>query len=357
MKIACLIGSLQMGGAERQMVVLASTLSRMGHEVTVLTYHPLNFYRSELEKSGAEYLCFSGGTSLLRSAFFLAHYMKSTGTGMMISFLRRPCVKACLAHILYPRFKLVVSERGAIVNLRRRDKLRFRMYRKADAVISNSFAQREVMVSQFPKLSGLVVTVPNAVDTALFHPGGGRRSSPRIVLVTARICAQKNFLGLIEAAKLMKSDNFQIRWYGSASGKYASACLKTLEESGLGDSFLYFSSVLSVEEIYREATVFCLPSFNEGTSNSLAEALASGLPVAASRVSDNAMYVGPDNGVLIEDPSDPRCIAEALDSLLALPDDALEAMGERSRRIAVEKFSFERYEGQYAALLDSIMGR
>ena len=51
MKVLCLIENLGSGGAERQMVGLAALLKERGHDVTVLTYYPDDFYKHVLDEA------------------------------------------------------------------------------------------------------------------------------------------------------------------------------------------------------------------------------------------------------------------------------------------------------------------
>ena len=48
MKICCIIASLRLGGAERQLAGLAAMLRRAGHDVEVITYRDGDFYASVL---------------------------------------------------------------------------------------------------------------------------------------------------------------------------------------------------------------------------------------------------------------------------------------------------------------------
>ena len=48
MKIVCLIDNLSAGGAQRQMVMLAKLLKQNGHDITILTYYPHDFFLQEV---------------------------------------------------------------------------------------------------------------------------------------------------------------------------------------------------------------------------------------------------------------------------------------------------------------------
>ena len=360
MKIACHISSLELGGAERQILVLCETLREQGHDVTLLTSRKGDFFIGELERKGITHRQISGGSTVNLVSWSLARYMRESGTQMLVTFMQRPSVKGCVAHMLWPHFILAVSERGTLDRLRLKDKIRYALFKQADCIICNSFAQKEFISNLHSDLAGKTVTIVNAVDTLKFAPAEaaakpGIAQISKVILVTARLRRQKNFLNLLEAAKLMKTTDFKIVWYGQKNGgNYCRKCMKALEESGLGGKFIVREAITDIAAAYREATLFCLPSFREGTSNSLAEALSSGLPAIVSRVSDNQKYVTNANGSLIEDPSDPAEIAAALDAILAKSPEELAAIGRASRAVALEYFDKSRFDAQYADLIKKL---
>ncbi len=95
-----------------------------------------------------------------------------------------------------------------------------------------------------------------------------------------------------------------------------------------------------LENYYAAADVFVLPSIYEPFGNANLEALASGLPVVTSRASGAAEIITPgENGMVIEDPSDPKEIAAHLNILMN--PSLRERMGEKARLLA-EQFTWER---------------
>lgn len=336
MKIACLIGSLTLGGAERQLIGLAVSLQRAGHEVELLTYRPGPFFEQEVQQLGLKRVKLR---KICRGQliFSLAGYMKRSGSDLLISFLTAANRKACLAHLLYPHFRLIVSERDFSGRVHLHDRIHFTLYRQAECVVCNNYSQEALMRSHFPKLSSRLTTIPNFVDTTHFHPGDPavRSVSPVIrIITTARVCRRKNALGLIEAAALLKEEPVRFDWYGLVrEDGYYRRCLRKIEQYGLSDRFHFHIAEHKVAPLYREADIFCLPSFHEGTSNSLAEALSSGLPAAVSAVSDNPRYVHEGNNGTLFHPALSASIAEAIRRLASLPQAERSAYGLRGREI------------------------
>ena len=98
------------------------------------------------------------------------------------------------------------------------------------------------------------------------------------------------------------------------------------------------------------ADVVCMPSFWEGCSNVLCEALACGLPLLAGRVSDNHLLVREGENGFLFDPKSPADMAATLVRFAQLPADKKREMGLKSRRLAEDLLSPDRFVDQYLDL-------
>ncbi len=100
--------------------------------------------------------------------------------------------------------------------------------------------------------------------------------------------------------------------------------------------------------------MFALPSFSEGMSNALLEAMAEGIPVIATRAGGTPEVVEPDASGLLVDPGDPAALAGALAGLMANPQRAA-ALGWAGRERVRREFSIERMLGAYRRVYDDLL--
>ena len=108
---------------------------------------------------------------------------------------------------------------------------------------------------------------------------------------------------------------------------------------GTNRRVVFLESILDVEQVYRCADVFVLPSVREGLPNALLEAMASGLGCVASRlegVTDSIIQDGV-NGRLVE-PTNVEELSNVLQVLLTQPDVSTD-MGRRARKTIEMQFN------------------
>ena len=110
-----------------------------------------------------------------------------------------------------------------------------------------------------------------------------------------------------------------------------------------------------VADIMRGLHVFALPSLAEGISNTILEAMASGLPVVATAVGGNADLVLHGHTGEIVPPGNARPMAECLAKLAGNPQ-AARAMGEAGRQRVLAVFSMQAMVSTYQAVYDRHLG-
>jgi glycosyltransferase involved in cell wall biosynthesis len=129
---------------------------------------------------------------------------------------------------------------------------------------------------------------------------------------------------------------------------------KELERAGVGDLAWLPGERNDVPGILRGLDCFVLPSLAEGISNTILEAMASGLPVIATRVGGNAELIEEDVTGKLVPSADPEAIATAL---LAYFGDATVARqhARAARRAAEDKFGLKRMISRYGEVYEEAL--
>ncbi len=364
MRVALLIDHLGAGGAQRQLVGLARMLKEKDVDVTVYTYFPVFFYGDELRQCGVPCVLVKDADNHRKRFFRLRKTLLDAQPDVVVAYLDTPCIMACLVRCLGGKFRLIVSERNTTQVLTFRERVKFWLYRKADYIVPNSYAQGEWVRRQYPRYEAKTFVIPNFVDMERFsYPGERQRGVKAVILVVASVWASKNTKGFIEAVRLLagRRDDFVVKWFGlsiSASSEqnkcYMEECQKLVREYGLAERFLLLPKTKDIDEEYRKADFFCLPSFYEGTPNVLCEAMASSLPVVCSRVCDNPRYVCEGENGFLFDPHDAEDMADKLEAALNLTHTQYVEYGTKSRTLAEQTMSEDVFVNRYMSLLQPL---
>ena len=143
-------------------------------------------------------------------------YVRLYSPDVVISFLSSMNKTMCLAKLAF-KAKLIVSERNNNTCITRSDKIRFNLYRMADAIVPNSNSQGKFICNNFPFLNKKVHPIINFVDVNRFTPSGTPSKNKTLRIVTvARYAPQKNVLMYLKAVRIVKDMGLNVHfdWYG-----------------------------------------------------------------------------------------------------------------------------------------------
>jgi sugar transferase (PEP-CTERM/EpsH1 system associated) len=205
-----------------------------------------------------------------------------------------------------------------------------------------------------------VAFIPNGVDTNRFSPGRdielrrelGIAEDEFVVGTVGRLDPVKNHQGLIHAVQLLQQSGNPIRLVIVGDGPLRSDLQSSVRALRVPQALL-LGCRSDVERLYRIFDVFVLNSFAEGMSNTLLEAMASGLPIVCTGVGGNVELVSSDyTGVLVR-PGEDQALAEAILKYRNCASYRT-SHGASARRSAVETFSITHMIDQYTALYESV---
>lgn len=357
MKVYLFTDNLGSGGAQRQLVGLAIMLANKHFDVKVCTYYSHDFYKDQLDKNGVQNEIICCASNKIKRIFKIFMYFKREHPDCVIAYQETPSIIASVAKLFGCKYKLIVSERNTTQTINWMAKFRFHLFRLADFVVPNAYAQEEFIQKSFSFLNKKILTIPNYVDLDFFYPLSKRlrKDIPEIIVV-ASIFAPKNTLGFLDAVDEMKKRNlrFHISWYGKVESHidYFNQCQEKINKMGLEDVIELKAKTVRIRDFYQNADFFCLPSFYEGTPNVICEAMACGLPILCSDVCDNPLYVvAGENGFLFN-PYDKFSIADKFERAISLTEEQYLLYCEVSRKKAEEKFSKDIFIRSYIKLIE-----
>lgn len=356
-KILCLIDGLNQGGAERQMIGLASLLEKKGYIVYLLSYHGKGFYYEHAKQSCSNcYVMDERGGKLSKILAIRDFINQQDGFDWVIAYKDRANIVACILKLLGGKFNLIVSDRYVTQDKHKNVKLKYFLYRWADYVIPNANAQAQFIKENFPCLQDKTLAINNFTDTDYFSPSASCHVGDKLnVLTVARISPAKNILLYLEVIKKLKDINAKIHfdWVGRDFKGVAEQAKKKITDLGIEDYITIHPATSDIIGYYRSCDAFCLPSLYEGFPNVVCEAMSCGKPVLCSDVCDNALIVKNGYNAILFDPNNVDDMFTAFMKILSIKKDELLEWGTRSRDMAVVKFSQQSFVDNYIRLIES----
>ena len=196
---------------------------------------------------------------------------------------------------------------------------------------------------------------PAAIDRNRLRQAIGAGPGVTVLVSVGRMVPGKGHPFLLRAMKaLRRAGKVNAHLVLAGDGPLRNQFERQCAESGLNDCVTFAGQLAApaVAEWLAAADLFCLFSDYENYSNAALEAMASGLPVLATRVGGFPLQIRDgDNGYLIE-PGSEREFVERVSQLAGDPDQRL-ALGRRARRFS-ENFSWGSSAARAAVLYERL---
>lgn len=358
--VACRKFDGVVGGVERMSTTLMNEMVRRGHDVSLFTWDEKEDAQSfyDMEPSIQWFKMAMGNPA--QKAGFVLRLQRALRVRKILKSIR-PDVVVGFQEGAYVTLKLYSLGMGipmvcAIRNSPFRDPSvpispPFWVICASFILAASVTVQFERYATAFPKfLRSKIKTIHNPVLAASSIADVGGKEGMKMVLSTGRLSPEKNHAVLIDAFAMI-ADAFP-DWKLVIVGRGA-------EESRLKEKIALLPKSVSgrielagvsddVPSWLRQAHIFCFPSWWEGFPNSLAEAMAHGLPSVGFSQCDGVRDLIRDGvtGFLADGLKDPQSLAEKLSVLMAdssLRQDMGRAALEESRRFE-PKTIFDEWE-------------
>jgi glycosyltransferase involved in cell wall biosynthesis len=352
LKILFLARQLNIGGAERQLVILANELASRGHDVVIASYYPGGALSAKVDKSRVRLISLGKRSrwDLFSLYFKVIKVMRQERPDIFHGWMHTQNLVATFVRVFFPRVKLFWCVRSSNLEMvqdfveRTQVWLQSRLSAFADCIVVNSMAGLEHTVSSGVAREKMLF-IPNGIDTNVFYPDEaegkkvradwGVDASTKIIGKVARYDPIKNHPLFLKAAARIAAEypNVLFVCVGHGAASYIAQLKELARTLGIEDRVMWIDARPDVRAVYNALDVFCSASLSEGFPNVIGEAMACGRHCVVTDVGDSKLVVG-SLGIAV--PSDD---VDALTAALRQKLEAKETLNLRARQRILKNFT------------------
>ena len=293
-KIVHIIGAMDTGGVQRNLLALLPLLNKKGFCCSVIVLRERGNLADELEKKGVPVtLCFQRTRWSLGSLLKLKKAL--IGADIVHAHMRRANTSAALSHILGASGKVVFMEEDLALGKKIRHHIIDRFlssFSKADVVcVSKEVKKANQQWIGFSEHRTRVIY--NGVDIEHFKNTHDKNTCRKklglpvdckVVGTMGRLHSIKKTDVFIRACKLLLKYDSSIQIAIAGDGEEKDALKSLANNLGISDNVHFLGMLSSPELFYRACDAFVLTSKSEGHPMVVLEAFASGVPLACTLV-------------------------------------------------------------------------
>lgn len=180
----------------------------------------------------------------------------------------------------------------------------------------------------------------------------GIPESKIILMSVGELTKRKNHMVMIEALARLKE--YDILYVICGDGPLKAQLRAKAEELGVRDRLKLLGFRKDIAELHKAADIFVFPSLQEGLPVALMEAMASGLPIVASKIRGNEDLISNNQGGYLVNPTDSEQVAKAIEKMIQNPKKR-EKMEKRNLEI-ITKYGQETVLQKMDEFFDEIVG-
>jgi glycosyltransferase involved in cell wall biosynthesis len=357
MRIILLIRSLQVGGAERQLCVLARGLHHSGHSVAVAVFYENGPLEADLHESGVAVIQLKrkGRWDIIPFFFRLVALIKEQKPDILHSYLQVANIWAVIVKLVLPGTKIVWGLRSSDIGINQYDRLtrltdlaESRLARIPDWIICNSRAGMLHAVNKgFP--GKRISVIPNGIDTMRFFAerelgrslrnNWGVKEGQKLIGIVGRLDPLKDYPGFLRACSRVLAEKPDARFVcvGDGPSGLLIEYQKLASSLNLGGHLSWAGSQAEMLNVYNALDMLVSSSTSEGFSNVVAEAMACGVPCVVTDVGDSGLLVA-DVGEIVK-PRDPQALKNGMCTMLNRLENDTTNLSVLCRQRILDEFS------------------
>lgn len=350
-KIALFSYTLLSGGAEKQLVLLANTYSKI-HKVTIFVY-----FHDKIDKRIVKLIDNNENLSVVKlngsiiyKLYFLYKELKKRNIEYFFSYLTFPNLIGSIV-AKYAAVPFVFSGiRTASLPKKKWILESFINRYLADFTIFNNYTG-EKNSKYFGLREDKNIVISNCLDKKIESNLIRKNNSIPVVITVGRFVEEKDYNTALKSIKILVDKGLQFKYIIIGYGKLELEIRKLIKVLALQNVVEIIIKPSTVYPYLLKSDIYLSTSLFEGTSNSILEAMNSDLPIVATNVGDNNYLIEEGyNGYLLNK-KDINGIFEKLETLL-INKTLRELLGKNNKDVIKRKFSFQIFEKKYFELLN-----
>lgn len=383
-KILYVIGSLELGGAEKHLTNIMIRLKQRGWHPSLFVLSPGGPLTEQIEKydihiyAPQSFLWFQKMVKKIKNkrwrsySSFLFYLLNITKLfwrekpDVLHFFLPTPYIIGGIASLFSPTKIRIMSRRSLNFyqkNHRALSILERWLHKSLTLACANSKAVENDLRSELIPQSKIRL-IYNGIDTGIYEKDFNREEerlkenipvNALVFIIVANLIPYKGHLDLIEAFSKIK-DKLPKSWVLLCVGRddgIGQSLEKAVVENGLKGKVRFLGSRLDSSRLFRLSDIGILCSHEEGFSNSILEGMAAGLPMVVTDVGGNAEAVVHKETGFVVPPHNPEELAQAI-LKLAVNSELIGQMGQKGKRRVSTNFSIESCVANYEKLYDEL---
>jgi glycosyltransferase involved in cell wall biosynthesis len=355
------IGSLTVGGAEKQLAMLTKGLKARGWQVAIFAFDASGVLADELRLARIRVV--DGGyrsslsrfrkiATLLSCQFSLTMLLRRERPGVVHGFLPPATFVSALAARLARTQVSIISKRAMGTHQERIPVLKWldrAANGMADIVTANSVAVAEDTAARDGYPFADIVVIPNGLDFTAIDRAVPQRDETRrklgiakdeiAITMVANLIPYKGHADLIRAFALLAPDHRAKLFLIGRDDGIGASLTELAASLGVADRMVALGQRDDVPSLLSAMDIGVMTSDQEGLSNAVLEKLGSGLPVVATSAGGNREALEGMPGCVLVRLHDPDDLARGLSAVIA--NMTADTRGVELRRLARERYSVD----------------
>ncbi len=348
-KVLFITPSLFRGGAETQLLKVASFLKTQQKEVLIISLKPVNYFDFKKEGVAVVFLNNWYGNFFLNCST-LFKTVRAFNADVVVAFMFIAIIFARLLKIWF-RFKLISTIRISVIN--RKWYLPFKITSNLDDIVVYNSNASKVSFERLNLANRNSLVINNSIAIPIVVPKNikSENGRPFVWICVAHFKYNKDYLTLFKAISLLKESNIRLDIVGNLHGE--TWPLKTVQNYKIQHK-INLVGQQNPAEYLEKADAFVLSSFSEGMPNAVLEAMAFNKPIVVSDIACNVELVDDAKCGFLFEQGNEFDLAEKMMSIMALTDQERTELGQRGRTHIEHNFSEDKVMEDWLTVVNDV---